>query len=236
MASVTLYTTGTFNGLKAVYALNELKAHYGFEFAIKNVDIFSKKEQQEEWFQKINPNGKIPALVDHKHGDFAIFESAAILLWLAEHYDPENILFPSAAESKERSEVTQWLFWQMSGLGPIQGQANLFINFAPEKIPFAINRYTDEVLRLYGVLEKHLSDGRQFVAAGRYTIADLNLFGHIGAHNLQVGITLEKFPLVDAWLHRIAQKQAVLDAFEQFGNKLIQNDFRKPAPVPAPSA
>ncbi|KAJ3298289.1 hypothetical protein HDU79_011576 [Rhizoclosmatium sp. JEL0117] len=230
---ITLYVVGTPNGQKPTIALNELKAHYGLEFEIYPIS-FAKNEQKEEWFLKINPNGRIPAIIDHNRNDFAVFESAAILLYLAEHYDPDHILFPT--DSNERSEVIQWLMWQMGGLGPMQGQAGHF-NGLKDQIPYAINRYNEETRRLYSVLERHLSEGREWLAAGRYTIADINSFGWAAAHELSTAgkVTMDEFPNVKAWLVRVAERKAVRETFEFFGNKLIENDFHRPAPV-APAA
>ncbi|KAJ3263909.1 hypothetical protein HDU76_012237, partial [Blyttiomyces sp. JEL0837] len=117
------------NGWKASIALNEINVPY----AIKKID-FSKLEQKEEWFLKINPNGRIPAIVDHSRGDFPVFESGAILLYLADHHDPNHVLLPE--DPNQKSEAIQWIMWQMGGLGPMQGQLNHFYRYAPEKIPY----------------------------------------------------------------------------------------------------
>ncbi|KAI8606938.1 thioredoxin-like protein, partial [Chytriomyces sp. MP71] len=168
---ITLYLAGTPNGKKASIALEELARHYGVTYKIHPID-FSKTEQKEEWFLQINPNGRIPALVDHARGNFAVFESGAILLYLAEHYDPDHILLPS--EPNARSEAVQWLMWQMGGLGPMQGQAGHFRG-ATEQIPYAINRYVEETRRLYGVMERTLADGRLYLAK-EYGVADIASF------------------------------------------------------------
>ncbi|ORY45880.1 glutathione S-transferase [Rhizoclosmatium globosum] len=191
-SGITLYTVGTPNGQKASIALEELKEHYNLEYKHYAID-FDKNEQKAEWFLKINPNGKIPAIVDHNRGDFAVFESGAILLYLVEHYDPEHVLFPE--EANEKSEVIQWIMWQMAGLGPMQAQATYFSKFATEKVPFAIDRFKDECHRLYAVLEKHLSSGgRKYIAADRFTIADICSFGWIAGHYVYTGLTLKDYP------------------------------------------
>ena len=135
---IELYTAGTPNGKKASIMLEEL----GIPYTVHPID-FSKLEQKEEWYLKINPNGRIPAIVDKDNGDFPVFESGAILIYLAEKYGK----FLSK-DPKERSIAIQWLMFQMGGVGPMQGQANHFVKFAPEKIPYAMNRYVDETKRL----------------------------------------------------------------------------------------
>ncbi|KAJ3050645.1 hypothetical protein HK097_008352 [Rhizophlyctis rosea] len=207
-APITLYTWGTPNGHKASIVLEEL----GIPFEVKPIDI-STNVQKEEWFLKINPNGRIPAIVDHKRGDFPVFESGAIMLYLAEHYDPEHKLFPQDANA--RSSVIQWLMFQMAGVGPMQGQANHFFRYAPEKIPYGIKRYQDETLRLYGVLERALSeptaDGqpRQWLSSdNKYSIADVANFSWVRIHDWS-GVSLESVPKVKEWVERIAARPAV---------------------------
>ncbi|KAI9348491.1 glutathione S-transferase [Obelidium mucronatum] len=218
--SITLYTVGTPNGHKVSIALEELKIKYSLDYKVVPIS-FAKNEQKEEWFLKINPNGRIPAIVDHSRGDFPVFESGAILLYLAEHYDPDHILLSS--DANKRSEAVQWLMWQMGGLGPMQGQANHFNRYAPEKIPYAIKRYQEETARLYSVLERQLSDGRQYLA-GEYSVADIASFGWVGVHEWATNKDLKEFPLLDAWLHRIALRPAVVAGL--MPNDLIKNDFK----------
>src|SRR6266481_6151498 len=128
---IDLYTAATPNGWKISIALEEM----GLPYTVHPLS-FSKQEQKAEWYLKINPNGRIPAIVDRANGDFAVFESGAILLYLAEKTG--KLL---SAEPKARSVAIQWLMFQMGGVGPMQGQANVFFRYAPEKIQFAIDRY-----------------------------------------------------------------------------------------------
>ncbi|KAI8824898.1 glutathione S-transferase [Fimicolochytrium jonesii] len=215
---ITLYTFGTPNGQKASIALEEL----GIDYKTVEVDI-RKNTQKEEWFLKINPNGRIPAIVDHTRGDFPVFETGAILLYLAEHHDPNHILAPT--DANKRSEAIQWLMWQMGGLGPMQGQANHFFRYAPEKIEYGIKRYQDETKRLYSVMERQLSDGREYLI-GEYSLADIACFGWVAAHNW-AGVGLEEFPLLDKWLHRAAKRPAVVKGMNvPQHNSLIENDFK----------
>ncbi|KAJ3114148.1 hypothetical protein HK100_001756 [Physocladia obscura] len=221
--SLTLYTVGTPNGQKISIALEELKAHYNLEYKVQ-VLSFAKSEQKEPWFLKINPNGRIPAIVDHSRGDFPVFESGAILLYLAEHYDPDHILL--SVDANKKSEAIQWLMWQMGGLGPMQGQSNHFNRYAPEKIPYAINRYRDETFRLYSVMESRLSDGREYLA-GSYSIADIACFGWVAAHEWAINTDLAQYPLLNDWLHRLAKRPAVVAGMNvPSENKLIANDFK----------
>ncbi|KZP00440.1 thioredoxin-like protein [Calocera viscosa TUFC12733] len=175
----TLWTAATPNGYKVSVYLEELKAAYGadkIDYDVKSL-AFSKNEQKEEWFIKINPNGRIPAFTDHKRNDFNVFESAAILLYLAQHYDTEHkFSFDPVKDSDNYSESLQWIFFTHGGIGPMQGQANHFSRYAPEKIPYGITRYVNETKRLYGVLEIRLSEkgGRDYLAGdgrGKYSIA-----------------------------------------------------------------
>ncbi|KAI8614325.1 glutathione S-transferase [Chytriomyces sp. MP71] len=202
---LTLYTFGTPNGQKASIALEEL----GLKYKVHSIS-FAKNEQKEEWFLKINPNGRIPALVDHTRGDYAVFESGAILLYLAEYYDPNHILL--SEDPKEKYEAISWLMWQMGGLGPMQGQANHFYRFAPEKVPYGIKRYQEETKRLYSVMELSLSKGREYLS-GRYSVADIASFGWVCGNQFTFGTDFEleaEFPLLNAWLHRLGKRQAVI--------------------------
>ncbi|KAI9094122.1 glutathione S-transferase [Phlyctochytrium arcticum] len=218
---ITLYTVGTPNGQKASIALEEL----GIPYKTVKID-FSKQEQKQESFLKINPNGRIPAIVDHKRGDFPVFESGAILLYLAEHYDPKHILLPQ--DANKRSEAIQWLMWQMGGLGPMQGQANHFFRYAPEKIQYGISRYQEETRRLYSVMERQLAHGKPYLIGDEYSVADIASFGWTAAHNW-AGVSLDEFPKVDKWLHTVAKREGVkrgMDVPDK--SNLIDNDFALP--------
>ena len=135
---IELFTASTPNGWKASITLEELAIPYN----VRRID-FDKREQKEPWYLKINPNGRIPAIVDHDNDDFAVFESGALMIYLAEK---AGKLLPS--DVKGRSLVIQWLMFQMGGIGPMMGQANVFYRYAPERIPYAIERYQREVRRL----------------------------------------------------------------------------------------
>src|SRR5215471_15851960 len=158
---IELFTAATPNGWKAAIALEEL----GLEYRVRRIAL-DKKEQKEPWYLKLNPNGRIPTIVDHDNGDFAVFESGAILIYLAEK---ARRLMP--ADVKGRSLVIQWLMFQMGGIGPMMGQANVFFRYAPEKIPFAIDRYHRECRRLFEVLNTRLAEHEYL--AGEYSIADI---------------------------------------------------------------
>ena len=145
-----LYSSPTPNGYKISIALEALKVPY----EIIPIDL-SKKVQKEPWFIEMNPNGRIPVLIDTKEDDFIIFESGAILQYLAEKH---NALLPK--DFKKRSIAIQWLMFQMGGLGPMQGQANVFNRYAPEPIPYAQQRYTNETRRLYEVMNSQLKNHR----------------------------------------------------------------------------
>ena len=180
--------------------LEELQVPY----RVKRIDI-GRGEQFDPAFLAISPNNKIPAIVDQER-DQAVFESGAILLYLAERFGrflPEQV--------EQRSAALQWLFWQVGGLGPMAGQAHHFRAFADEQVPYGIKRYTDEVNRLYGVLNKRL-EGRPYVA-DEYSIADMAIWPWIVPHERQ-GQRLEDFPNIDAWFQRVAARPAVQSAFE----------------------
>ncbi|MBU6472356.1 MAG: glutathione S-transferase N-terminal domain-containing protein, partial [Alphaproteobacteria bacterium] len=157
---IDLYTSETPNGWKVSIALEEM----GLPYEVHAIAL-SKNEQKQDWYLKINPNGRIPAIVDRDAGNFAVFESGAILVYLAE----KTGMF-YGHDPRSRSLVLQWLMFQMSGVGPMMGQANVFYRYAPEKIPYAIERYQRETLRLFGVLEKRLGESEYL--AGDYSIAD----------------------------------------------------------------
>lgn len=203
---IDLYYWTTPNGHKITIFLEEA----GLPYAIKPVNI-SKGEQFEPEFLKLSPNNRIPAIVDHDPADggapLSIFESGAILQYLAEK---TGKLMP--ADLRGRTEVMQWLFWQMSGLGPMLGQNHHFSHYAPEPIAYAIERYRGETERLYSVLDHRLQQ-REFIA-GTYSIADIAAYPWIVPHARQ-GITLEEFPRVKRWFDAVGARPAVKRAYER---------------------
>jgi GST-like protein len=197
--TIELYTWSTPNGRKISIALEEL----GLDYWVHPINI-TKNEQFAPDYLKISPNNKIPAIVDPQGPDgeaLALFESGAILLYLAEK---TGRLLPAAARA--RYEALQWLMWQMGGFGPMLGQAHHFRRFAKEQIPYAIDRYSNEARRLYGVLDKRL--GQADFVAGDYGIADIAIFPWAARHEWQ-GIALEEFPNVKRWYDAIAARPAV---------------------------
>jgi GST-like protein len=192
------------NGLKIPMMLEEC----GLPYRLVEVDIL-RGAQFEPAFLRISPNNRIPAIVDHEAagGPLAIFESGAILQYLAEK---SGQLLP--ADLHGRYEVLQWLYWQVAGLGPMAGQAHHFRQFAPEKIPYGIKRYTDEANRLYGVLDRRLG-GREYIAGG-YSIADVACFPWIVHHEWQ-GQSLADFPSLRRWFDAVRDRPATRRAYEQ---------------------
>jgi glutathione S-transferase len=214
---ITLYTVGTPNGHKVSIALEVLGIPYK-----THAISFANNEQKDDWFLKINPNGRIPAIVDHSNGEFPVFESGAILLYLVENYDPEHKLWPK--DAKLQSEVVQWLMFQMGGVGPMQGQANHFKNYAPEKIEYGINRYINETKRLFSVLESRLQ-GRQYLVGDQLTIADIATVPWVsGAYSL--GIDLNEFPNVNAWVDRVEEIPEVAKGYD-VPTKNLNKEYKK---------
>jgi GST-like protein len=201
---IDFYYWTTPNGHKIAIFLEEA----GIPYALKTVDI-GKGEQFAPDFLKISPNNKIPAIVDHAPLDAGepihIFESGAILQYLAEK---TGLFLPQ--DLREKLEVMTWLFWQMSGLGPMLGQNHHFSRYAPEKIPYAISRYMKETERLYGVLDRRLA-GREHIA-GEYSIADIACYPWIVPHRMQ-GIALEDYPNIGRWFESVSVRPAVQRAY-----------------------
>jgi GST-like protein len=193
---IDLYTSPTPNGWKASIMLEET----GLPYEVKPIDL-GKLVQKEDWFLKINPNGRIPAIVDREAGDFPVFESGAILVYLAEK---SGQLLP--ADAKGRSVAMQWLMFQMGGVGPMQGQANVFFRYAPEKIPFAIERYQNETRRLYEVLDRRLGEA-EFLA-GDYSIADIATWPWVRIHGWS-GVEVEGLPHLERWMEAVSSRPAV---------------------------
>lgn len=198
---ITLYTSSTPNGWKISIALEELNLPY----KVRPIDLMAG-EQKEAWFLELNPNGRIPVIVDHDADDFVVFESGAILLYLAEK---TGRLIPS--DARGRSRVVQWLMFQVGGIGPMMGQANVFFRYAPEKIPYAIDRYQRESRRLFEVLETRLSNHEWL--AGDYSIADIANYCWVHTHDWS-GVSIDGLPGVKAWLERIRHRPAVVRGLE----------------------
>lgn len=196
---IDLYFWPTPNGYKVSIMLEEI----GFTYKVIPIDI-SKGDQFKPEFLEISPNNKMPAIIDHEGpggGKFSLFESGAILLYLAEK---TGKLMPT--EMRARYRVIEWLMFQMGGIGPMLGQAHHFRRYAPEKIQYAIDRYTNEARRLYNVLDKQL--GRNEYVAGDYSIADIAIYPWLIPHKWQ-GQELENFPNVKRWFDAIAARPAV---------------------------
>lgn len=191
------------NGQKVAIALEEMDIPY----RVTPVDI-TRGAQFAPEFLRVSPNNKIPAMVDHAYpGEpLRLFESGAILLYLAER---SGRFLPQDPFSRHRT--LQWLFWQVSGLGPMAGQAHHFRKFAPEHVPYGVKRYTDEANRLYGVLEHQLR--QQDYIAGAYSIADMACWPWIVHHDWQ-GQSLADFPAIAAWHARVAARPAVARALQ----------------------
>ena len=194
---IDLYTSETPNGWKVSIALEEMKLPYEVH-ALK----LSKQEQKQDWYLKLNPNGRIPTIVDRDEGNFAVFESGAILIYLAEK---TGMFLPK--DVKGRSLVMQWLMFQMGGIGPMMGQANVFFRYAPEKIPYAIDRYQREVKRLFAVLEQRLSEVEYL--AGDYSIADMATWPWVRGHDWS-GVTIDEFPNLQRYIKTIWERPAVI--------------------------
>jgi glutathione S-transferase/GST-like protein len=192
---IDLYTAATPNGHKISIALEELALPY----TVHVVNLAALEQKRPE-FLKLSPNGRIPAIVDREAGDFAVFESGAILVYLAEK---TGRLMP--ADPTGRSLVMQWLMFQMAGIGPMMGQANVFFRYLPEKIPLAIDRYQGEVQRLFGVLDARLAEHEYL--AGDYSIADIANWAWVRTHRWS-GVTLEGLPNLERWKRQLAARPA----------------------------
>jgi GSH-dependent disulfide-bond oxidoreductase len=197
--AIDLYTWGTPNGKKISIMLEEV----GLPYAVHKIDI-TKGDQHTPAYLAINPNGKIPAIVDPQGpegGPLAVFESGAILTYLAEK---TGKLLPTTPVA--RMTVLEWLMFQMAGLGPMAGQTHHFRRFAPEKIPYAIDRYSNETKRIYGVMNTRLEAAPYL--AGDYSIADIACYPWIARHEWQ-GLDLAAFPALKRWYDAIGARPAV---------------------------
>jgi GST-like protein len=193
---ITLYTSATPNGWKASMTLEEL----GLEYTVHHIHL-DQREQKEPWYLELNPNGRIPTIVDHDNDDFAVFESGAIMLYLAEK---TRRLMP--ADVKGRSTVIQWLMFQMGGVGPMMGQANVFFRYAPERIPYAIDRYQREVRRLFEVLDTRL--GEVEYLAGEYSIADIANYAWAWGYKWS-GVSIDGLGHLQRWLRQVGDREAI---------------------------
>ena len=202
---IHLYTASTMNGWKPVIFLEEA----GVEYDLTYID-FSKNEQKDPEYMELNPNGRIPTIVDRSNNNFAVFESGAILWYLAEKYGK---FLPEDADKK--SETLQWLMFQMGGIGPMMGQAMYFQRIAAkqgEDHPFSIKRYVDESRRLFEVLDKRL-EGREYLVNEEYTIADIATYPWARAY-YWAKVSVEGLPNLQAWFERIDDRKATQKALE----------------------
>jgi GST-like protein len=201
-----IYFWTTPNGYKILMFAEEA----GIPYTIKPINI-SKGEQFAPEFLRISPNNRIPALVDHApqsgDGPISVFESGAILLYLAEKTGTFI-----ASDLRGRVEVLQWLFWQMGGLGPMAGQNHHFSHYAPEKIPYAVDRYVKETNRLYGVMNRRLAN-RRFLAGNDYSIADMASYPWV--QPARQGQNMDEFPNLKRWKTEIADRPATILAYEK---------------------
>ena len=199
---IDLYSAATPNGHKVSIALEELALPY----TLHEVRL-SKLEQKEPWFLKMNPNGRIPVIVDREAGDFVVFESGAILVYLA---GKTGRLMPR--DERGRSLVMQWLMFQMGGIGPMMGQANVFHRYFPEKIQPAIDRYQAEVRRLFEVLDGRLAEHEYL--AGDYSIADIANWAWVRTYKWS-GVAIDSLPHLARWLELLAARPACRRGLER---------------------
>ena len=206
-----LYTSATPNGYKVSIMLEELKLKY----KVHKIDL-GKQTQKEEWFLKLNPNGRIPVLKDNENNK-VIFESGAILYYLAIKYN--KFFF-----EEKRTEIMQWLMFQMSAIGPMQGQANVFFRYMDEKIPVAISRYQNECRRLYEVLDKQLQDNKWI--CGEYSIADIATWPWIKIH-FWAGIDISNLDNLSRWMDQMERRKAckagILVPKRESSKKVVKN-------------
>ncbi|MEZ5898272.1 MAG: glutathione S-transferase family protein [Hyphomicrobium sp.] len=192
---IDLYTSTTPNGWKASITLEELALPYETHYV-----RLGEGDQKKPEYLKINPNGRIPTIVDRDEDNFAVFESGAIMIYLAEK---TGRLLPT--DMKKRSQVIQWLMFQMGGVGPMQGQANVFYRYFPEKLPAVIARYQNETKRLYTVLDTRLADREYLV--DDYSIADIANWAWVRIH-YWAGVEIDDLPNLKRWMDVMAAKPA----------------------------
>ena len=201
-APIQLYTGPTPNGYKVTVVLEELNIKYD----VKIIDT-TKNVQKEDWFLKINPNGRIPAIVDLSNNNFNVFESGSILLYLVDKYDKDHkISFPHGSDLYW--QTVSWVFFQMAGVGPMLGQAAFFQRFAPEKIDYAINRYLNESRRLLSVIDSRLKENGDWLVGDKYSIADIINYTWVSFASM-IGVDIKEFPALEKWCERIAAREAV---------------------------
>jgi GST-like protein len=208
---IELYTAATPNGYKVSIALEEL----GLPYTLRVLDL-AKGEQKQAWYRAINPNARIPAIVDHDEDDFVVFESGAILIYLAEK---TGRLLP--ADAKGRSRVLQWLMFQMGGVGPMMGQANVFYRYLPGKLPLAIDRYQGEVKRLFRVLDERLADNEYL--AGDYSIADIANWSWARTWKWS-GVPIDDLSHLSRWIEQIRARPAVQAGLQKPPSRRSQDD------------
>ncbi|TRZ98897.1 MAG: glutathione S-transferase [Rhodocyclaceae bacterium] len=213
---IELFTAATPNGHKISIALEELALPY----SLRVLDL-GRQEQKQSEFLAINPNGRIPAIIDHDADDFAVFESGAILIYLAEK---SGKLMPT--DPKGRSRVLQWLMFQMGGIGPMMGQANVFFRYFPEKIQSAIDRYQGECARLFRVMDSHLKDHEYL--AGDYSIADIANWAWVRTHRWS-GVPVDEFPALQRWLALIRARPAVQEGIMRPPSSIDSRDSEEQA-------
>ena len=194
---IDLYTAQTPNGYKVSIALEEMELDY----SVHALEL-SANDQKSPDYLAINPNRRIPAIIDRSADDFAVFESGAILIYLAEK---TGLFLPT--DMKNRSEVIQWLMFQMAGIGPMQGQANVFFRYYEEKMPSAIARYQNECRRLFEVLDTRLQD-REYICDD-YSIADMATWPWIRGYKWS-GVDIEGLDNLQAWLQRLYDRPACI--------------------------
>ena len=193
---IDLYTAATPNGWKVSVMLEEAELPY----KVKALNL-AQLDQKQAWFLQVNPNGRIPAIIDREDGDFPVFESGAILIYLAEK---TGKFLPT--ERKARSRVLQWLMFQMGGIGPMMGQANIFYRYWPEKYQPAIDRYQNEVTRLLGVLNQRLSES-EWLGGEAFSIADIANWCWVRTHRWS-GVSLEGLSDLERWMSIIESRPA----------------------------
>ncbi len=194
---IDLYTAATPNGYKVSIALEEMKLKY----CVHHLDLMEADQKKPE-FLAINPNGRIPAIIDRDNNDFAVFESGAILIYLAEK---TGKFLP--AHPDKRSQTLQWLMFQIGGVGPMMGQANVFHRYLPEKIPTAIKRYQNESRRLFEVMNHQLSNNR-YLSGDDYTIADISTWPWVHIFEWS-GVDISGLEYLVRWMNEIAERPAV---------------------------